>query len=1219
MNTITTSTLNANLAALAVCSPRAAKAISLATARSDVDFVATEEHVVSASIGEFTLSGLVHRALASRRRPLAEATKLADRVDITRSAAVVVTGFAMGYHVAELARRMKQTGVIIVYEPDVALLRSVLEKVDHSAWIRLTNLLLITEAPDEAALGDLLQPVETVLAMGIAMLEHPPSVARLGDDGPRFVGLLARVMQGVQTNVATTMVQTQTTLRNLAQNLDHYALGAGIGELQNACAGRPAIVVSAGPSLKRNMHLLRDPAVRDRIVIIAVQTVLKPLLRAGIKPHFVCALDYHEISARFYEGVTPQDVEGITLVVEPKVNPAVTSAFPGVIRCAGDTWLDEILGKDLSRPMGKLRQGATVAHLCYELARWLGCDPAILIGQDLGFTDGQYYAPGASIHDVWAAEIGEFNTLENYEWQRIARHRSHLRKRTDVLGREIYSDEQMDSYLQHFQRDFKRDTDAGLTVIDATEGGVLKLHTRVMTLASALASHTPAKLIGDELQRGLASGENAPHAGLAGPARPNVDSARAKRVLSRLADLQRDATKVAEISKQTAKVLGEMIEHRDDQQRVNGLIDAAQRLAQKVSSLEPAYSIVHQLNQTGAFNRTRADRAIHTETALEPLEVQRRQMQRDLTNVTWLGDSADALTRILGDARVSIRTGQKVTRDVGAGEAMDAGQGTGAEASPVDIVVLFRDGISATGETSDPMAEVTPGHTSLSLTLTRLLRCRRARGICVLAESSQRARLAGGAAASDPRVHVVTTPRDPRRYAPEVLRAFRSLSAHSWRGGPLSVFDELVDPGMLADVLQASGATAGLMVASDWCLVDPDACDRLIERYHEDTRGHRIAFCQGAPGLAGYILSADIAAQHNRNAHTAGIHASMGGMLAYVPVVAMADFIAKSMCVQVSPVARDLPLRCIGDTTEQARQLCDALIAAGLDPATAEGQELARVLTRDQLACPPEGPRHLTITLSGTERDARRMDEALASDLIDEFGRLTRESRVGGPATLTLIDPFFDHPATPDLLRRARTFTHVCVHLRSTFARDTLDVSTLVPPSGPALADVISLDLIADSPDLHARLLPEAGASGFLRSRTSLSVLLAARREPEGSPARGVQVPFVLPRLTRRDEVYAQVEAVVDSLIMLAGWCVLDPMTSAPASARIQPLPLPTLAQQRDALTALRIDATNADEARRVGLLELWKSHIAEARRRGVLPTPDSTNEIATVGPGGST
>ncbi len=1215
MNTITTNTLNANLAALAACSPRAAKAISGATARSDVDFVATEEQVVSASIGEFTLSGLVHRALASRRRPLSEAIKLADRVDVTRSAAVVITGFAMGYHVAELARRMKHTGVIIVYEPDVALLRSVLEKVDHSEWIRQTNLLLITEAPDEAVLADLLQPLETILAMGIATLEHPPSVARLGDDGPRFIGLLARVMQGVQTNIATTMVQIQTTLRNLAQNLDHYALGPGIMELKGACAGHPAIVVSAGPSLKRNMHLLRDPMVRERVVIIAAQTVLKPLLRAGIKPHFVCALDYHEISARFYEGITAQDVEGITLVVEPKVNPAVTSAFPGVIRCAGDTWLDQILGEDLARPAGRLRSGATVAHLCYELGRWLGCDPAILIGQDLGFTDGQYYAPGASIHDVWAAELSEINTLENYEWQRIARHRSHLRKRTDILGREIYSDEQMDSYLQHFQRDFKRDADAGLTIIDSTEGGVLKLHTRVMPLAKALELHMPATPIGDALTRGLPAGAQATPA----PTRPNADSPRAKRLLTRLADLQRDATKVGEISRQTAKVLEEMIEHRDDERRVNALIEKAHTLAEKVSALEPAYSIVHQLNQTGAFNRTRADRAIHTEAKLEPLEVQRRQMQRDLTNVKWLADSAGALTKILADARVSIRTGEKVTRDVGNNAAMENTASGTAELSPVDIIVLFRDGQSATGESADPIAEITPGHTSLSLTLTRLLRCRRARRICVLAAAPERAKLAAGALATDSRIKFITTTRDAARYAPEVLRAFRSLNAHSWRGGPLSVFDELVDPGTLADMLTSSGAAAAMMVASDWCLVDPEACDHLIERYHEDPKGHRIAFSQSAPGLAGCILSADIAAQLNRNSQTAGVHASLGGMLAYVPVVAMADFIAKSMCVQVSPVMRDLPLRCIADTNERGRHLCDALIAAGLDPATAEGQELARVLTRDQLACVPASPRHLTITLSGTARDAAKADGQAAAALIETFGHATREHTIGGPATLTLIDPFFDHPATLDLLRKARAFPHLCVHLRSTFSREVLDVTTIVPLEGQALADVISVDLIADNPDLHAKLLPEAGAAGFMRSRTALNALLAARREPAGGPERGVQVPFVLPRLTRRDEVYAQVEPVVDSSIMIAGWCALDPLPDAQPEARIQPLPLPRLAQQREALTTLRLDASRVLEAQRAGLCATWESHIDDARRRGVLPMPQSTDTITPIDTGAST
>src|SRR5690606_41186345 len=68
--------------------------------------------------------------------------------------------------------------------------------------------------------------------------------------------------------------------------------------------------------------------VRERVVIVATPTVLQPLLRRGIRPHFVCALDWSDISARFYEGLTAEDVEGITLVAEAKVNPAVIDAFP---------------------------------------------------------------------------------------------------------------------------------------------------------------------------------------------------------------------------------------------------------------------------------------------------------------------------------------------------------------------------------------------------------------------------------------------------------------------------------------------------------------------------------------------------------------------------------------------------------------------------------------------------------------------------------------------------------------------------------------------------------------------------------------------------------------------------------------------------------------------------------------------------------------------------
>ncbi len=139
--------------------------------------------------------------------------------------------------------------------------------------------------------------------------------------------------------------------------------------------------------------------------------------------------------------------------------------------------------------LNALHVGTTVAHLCYSVARWLGCDPVALIGQDLGFTDGLYYARGTAIDEVWSPELSPFNTIEMMEWQRIMRHRVHLRKVRDIFGRSIYTDAQMEGYLHKFEAIFAADKAQGRTIIDATEGGVAKASTEIMTLAEALERH----------------------------------------------------------------------------------------------------------------------------------------------------------------------------------------------------------------------------------------------------------------------------------------------------------------------------------------------------------------------------------------------------------------------------------------------------------------------------------------------------------------------------------------------------------------------------------------------------------------------------------------------------------------------------------------------------------------------------------------------------------
>jgi hypothetical protein len=170
-----------------------------------------------------------------------EAQRLADSVDVIAAAAVVVRGFGLGHHVAAFARRLTTNGTVVVFEPDVDLLRSVLERVDCTAWL--------------AASGGR----RGRRRAGTKIIDHPPSRARLRDSADVFGATLASVVSAVRTNVATTLVQVEVTLRNVLNNVGVYTGGAGITDLARSAAAR---VLVAGPS--KNVDLLaprRVPAV----------------------------------------------------------------------------------------------------------------------------------------------------------------------------------------------------------------------------------------------------------------------------------------------------------------------------------------------------------------------------------------------------------------------------------------------------------------------------------------------------------------------------------------------------------------------------------------------------------------------------------------------------------------------------------------------------------------------------------------------------------------------------------------------------------------------------------------------------------------------------------------------------------------------------------------------------------------------------------------------
>ena len=284
----------------------------------------------------------------------------------------------------------------------------------------------------------------------------------------------------------------------------------------------------------------------------------------------------------------------------------------------GNEYADKLL-RELSLGKDRLRAGATVAHLAFYLAEYMGCDPIIFVGQDLGFSDGLCYAPGTSYEDVWRPELSRFCTMEMKQWEHVARERPILRRIEDWQGRGMYTEERLFAYLQQFERDFAA---SPARIIDATEGGALKRGARAMTLRDALNEFCASGTV--------ASGD--------------VDVApikweRSLEAAGCLETRRSEAARIRAIAEETLPLLRAVTEHLADQSRVNRLIAQIDVQRSRMFELNDCYELVTQLNSRMEFERFKSDRQMAASKA-SGTELQRRQLARDIKNVQAVIDAA---------------------------------------------------------------------------------------------------------------------------------------------------------------------------------------------------------------------------------------------------------------------------------------------------------------------------------------------------------------------------------------------------------------------------------------------------------------------------------------------------------------------------------------------------------------------------------------------------
>lgn len=608
-----------NLAALWATDPRLAAAVEAADPPGGEPVESWPGHRVERS--KSGLPTVVVRSaegkeiyLHSRYQPAEEARRLLKGLGFDSCAAFYVLGFGLGYHVEALFEEASDEAIIVVFEPDVRLLRVALGQRDLTRLLASRRILFFWRE-DKSELLQRLTPHGALVSTGFEPLSHAPSI----QVNPRFFAQaqqwIAEYAAFTRTSIQTLVLNGRKTAENIAANIGWYVATPNLARLKDAHKGEPAIIVSAGPSLRKNKHLLAEAA--GRAVIVAVQTTLQPLVEMGIEPQYVTSLDYHEICTRFFEKLPPTITT--ELVAEPKATDLIFGLHPGPLSLLGNDFAESLL-REMKLGKAGLPAGATVAHLAFYLAEHLGCDPIIFIGQDLGFSDGLCYAPGTSYEDVWRPELGRFCTVEMKQWEQIVRERPILRRIPDWQGNPMYTEERLFTYLQQFERDFAR---SSARIIDATEGGAAKRGARMMTLGAALEEfcRTPLKTA------------RPPHPG---PRWDRLDECRAS-LACRLAE----AREIEDIGRHTLPLLVEARDHLSDQGRVNRVIARIDVLRKRMNEYGACYDLIMQLTQASELKRFRSDRAIAAGGSRgNAMDRQRRQVQRDIENVRSVIDAA---------------------------------------------------------------------------------------------------------------------------------------------------------------------------------------------------------------------------------------------------------------------------------------------------------------------------------------------------------------------------------------------------------------------------------------------------------------------------------------------------------------------------------------------------------------------------------------------------
>ncbi|MED1801450.1 motility associated factor glycosyltransferase family protein [Brevibacillus porteri] len=415
-------------------------------------------HVEAAKNGQSTLTvqnELGFNYLHSKYDPAAEAEKIISQYkDIDESKEVIFFGIGLGYHV-EAFIRLHPNVSYSLYEPKLCAFNEFLSNRQlHKVLSRkLKNLYIGLE---EKYLTKNLTHFLNYAKREVVFIILPSYERVFQEETKYFIEEFRDKVFLKRANISANLSFAKRLTVNSIINLPTTIKTPNIlHEKPGNFVGKPVILVSAGPSLDEEYENLRYIKENGLAYIFSVGTSINSLIENGIYPDAACTYDGSEENQMVFEKVIERGINSIPLIYGSVVGHELIPKYLGPLAnfiVARDYVAPLYLKRKDEKSIEFLDNSKSIAIITLQLLYKLGCNPVILVGQNLAFSGDRWYSKAITY-------VGKVSEQQRREAILVK----------DVEGNDVYTNRGLDMFRKEMEHYVNLYTD--LEVINTTKGG----------------------------------------------------------------------------------------------------------------------------------------------------------------------------------------------------------------------------------------------------------------------------------------------------------------------------------------------------------------------------------------------------------------------------------------------------------------------------------------------------------------------------------------------------------------------------------------------------------------------------------------------------------------------------------------------------------------------------------------------------------------------------